>query len=181
MVQRIGDHALIGDTHTAALVARDGSITWLCLPPFDSPAAFASLLGDEDNGHWTIAPREEAVVTRRYVPGTLVLETEMRTSTGTVRMTDFVPHRHGTPTVVRIVEGIDGEVTMQVSLCIRFDSAGRPLLGGTGPARTRPGAGKRAPRRHGAGMAGLERPPADPGPVGGRRRTIADHPQGADR
>lgn len=121
MTPHIGDHALIGDTHTAALVSREGAITWLCLPRFDSPAAFASLLGDDDNGHWTIAPRDEAVTTRRYLPGTLVLETEMRTATGTVRVTDFMAHRHGTPTVVRIVEGIDGAVPVRVTLCIRFD------------------------------------------------------------
>ncbi|WP_291383504.1 glycoside hydrolase family 15 protein [Demequina sp.] len=121
MTPRIGDHALIGDNHTAALVALDGSITWLCLPRFDSPAVFASLLGDEDNGHWTIAPQDEAETSRRYLPGTLVLETTMRTATGTVRVTDFMPHRHGTPTVVRLVEGVDGAVPMRVSLCMRFD------------------------------------------------------------
>lgn len=121
MTPRISDHALIGDTHTAALVALDGSITWLCLPRFDSPACFASLLGGEDNGHWSITPTEEYVVSRRYRRGTLVLETEFRTATGAVRLIDFMPHRHATPTVVRFVEGIDGEVPLHLSLCIRFD------------------------------------------------------------
>jgi GH15 family glucan-1,4-alpha-glucosidase len=120
--RRIEDHALIGDTHTAALVGRDGAITWLCLPRFDAPACFAALVGDDDDGQWTIAPVGAVLSTRRaYREGTLVLETVTQTETGTVRVIDFMPHRHGAPTVVRIVEGVTGEVSMRSALCLRFD------------------------------------------------------------
>jgi GH15 family glucan-1,4-alpha-glucosidase len=120
--RRIEDHALIGDTHTAALVGLDGAITWLCLPRFDAPACFAALLGDDDDGQWTIAPVGSVLSTRRaYREGTLVLETVTQTETGTVKVVDFMPHRHGAPTVVRIVEGITGEVSMRSALCLRFD------------------------------------------------------------
>jgi len=119
---RIEDHALIGDTRTAALVDRDGAITWLCLPRFDAPACFAALLGDENNGQWSIAPVGDVISTQRsYRHETLILETEMRTETGTVRITDFMPHRDGPPTVVRIVEGVAGEVSMRSTLSLRFD------------------------------------------------------------
>lgn len=122
MSPRIEDHALIGDTHTAALVNRDGAITWLCLPRFDAPACFAALIGDDDNGQWRIAPVGTVRATQRsYRDRTLVLETEMRTETGTVRILDFMPHRHGAPTVVRIVEGVTGEVAMRSTLSLRFD------------------------------------------------------------
>ncbi|MFH5822903.1 glycoside hydrolase family 15 protein [Georgenia sp. AZ-5] len=117
----IADHALIGDTHTGALVTLNGTITWLCLPRFDSPACFASLLGDEGNGEWALAPAEYAGATHRYHPGTLVLETEFAAGTGTVRLTDFMPHRHDAPTVVRIVEGLRGSVQMRTHLRLRFD------------------------------------------------------------
>lgn len=105
--RRIEDHALIGDTHTAALVSRDGAITWLCLPRFDAPACFASLLGGDDDGHWTICPLDRVrSTTRSYRRGTLVLETLIETDTGAARVIDFMPHRHMAPTVVRIVEGV---------------------------------------------------------------------------
>lgn len=122
MSRRIEDHALIGDTHTAALVARDGAITWLCLPRFDAPACFAALVGDDDDGQWTLAPVGGVPCTRRgYRDGTLVLESVWETETGTVRVIDFMPHRYGAPTVVRIVEGVTGEVEMRSTLCLRFD------------------------------------------------------------
>lgn len=122
MSRRIEDHALIGDTHTAALVCADGAITWLCLPRFDAPACFASLLGDDDNGHWTICPVGPVTsTTRGYRRGTLVLESVIETDTGAVRVIDFMPHRHGAPAVVRIVEGVRGEVVMRSDLCVRFD------------------------------------------------------------
>lgn len=91
MGQDIADYALIGDLHTAALVSSTGSIDWLCLPSFDSPAMFAALLGDTDHGHWELAPLRGGRCTRRqYRPGTLVLETEWATERGAVRVTDFM-------------------------------------------------------------------------------------------
>ncbi|MFF0205092.1 glycoside hydrolase family 15 protein [Streptomyces sp. NPDC005017] len=122
MQQRIEDYALIGDEQTAALVGRDGSVDWLCLPRFDSGACFARLLGDEDNGHWRIAPRGADLCTRRaYRPGTLVLDTDWETDEGAVRVTDLMPQRDRAPDVVRIVEGLRGRVTVRSTLRIRFD------------------------------------------------------------
>jgi GH15 family glucan-1,4-alpha-glucosidase len=122
MSKRLEDYAMIGDGHTAALVASDGAIDWLCLPRFDSGACFASLLGTEENGHWTIAPQAAVLeVSRRYRRGTLVLETDMRTAEGRVRLIDFMPHRHRNPTLIRIVEGIEGQVPMELTLRLRFD------------------------------------------------------------
>ncbi|MET9084731.1 glycoside hydrolase family 15 protein [Streptomyces sp. NPDC004237] len=122
MDRRIEDYALIGDEQTAALVGRDGSIDWLCLPRFDSAASFARLLGDEDHGHWRIAPQGATVCTRRaYRPDTLVLDTEWETAEGTVRVTDLMPQRDHAPDVVRIIEGVSGRVTVQSTLRLRFD------------------------------------------------------------
>ncbi len=119
---RIEDYALIGDLQTAALVGRDGSIDWLCLPRFDSTACFASLLGDERHGRWLLTPAGEVTATRRrYRPGTLVLETEFDTAEGTVRLVDFMPPRGRYPDLVRIVEGVSGQVPMRMKLVIRFD------------------------------------------------------------
>jgi GH15 family glucan-1,4-alpha-glucosidase len=118
----IEDYALVGDTQTAALVGRDGSIDWLCLPRFDSGAAFAKLLGTRDHGHWQIAPVAGATaVRRRYIGESLVLESEVETDGGTVRVVDFMPPRGAAPDVVRIVEGVSGRVRMQMQLRIRFD------------------------------------------------------------
>jgi GH15 family glucan-1,4-alpha-glucosidase len=122
----IEDYAIIGDTETAALVSRDGSIDWLCLPRFDSGACLASLLGDEDNGSWRIAPKGPLrQIRRQYRPGTLVLETEMVTDGGTIRLVDLMPIRGAgggdNADVVRIVEGVDGTVPMRMDLIIRFD------------------------------------------------------------
>lgn len=122
MHPRIEDYALIGDEQTAALVGMDGSVDWLCLPRFDSAACFARLLGDEDNGHWRIAPKGADRCTRRaYRPDTLVLDTEWETDEGTVRVTDLMPQRHRAPDVVRIVEGLSGKVTVRSRLRLRFD------------------------------------------------------------
>jgi GH15 family glucan-1,4-alpha-glucosidase len=165
----IEDYALIGDMQSAALVSRDGSVDWLCVPRFDSPACFAALLGDDRHGHWSLAPAAvaEAVdnvggssgpqtspapqsgkpqsgqpqsgqpelarpgepqticegieVTRRYRGDTLILETEWRTPTGDIRVTDFMPPRDGKPPVlVRIVEGLSGSVDVSCVFRIRF-------------------------------------------------------------
>jgi GH15 family glucan-1,4-alpha-glucosidase len=121
----IEDYAVIGDLHTAALVGRDGSIDWLCLPRFDSEACFARLLGDESNGYWRIAPVADdgtmaTGVRRRYRPGSLVLETEFDLPTGTMRLTDCMPIREAQPQVVRVVEVLTGEVTVRMELSLRF-------------------------------------------------------------
>jgi len=123
----IEDYGIIGDLHTAALVGRDGSIDWLCLPHFDSGACFTKLLGDERHGFWRLAPAGApgtgtvTATRRRYLPGTLVLETEMDTAEGTVRITDCMPIREGYPMVVRLVTGVSGQVPMRMDLSIRFD------------------------------------------------------------
>jgi GH15 family glucan-1,4-alpha-glucosidase len=119
---RIEDYALIGDCETAALVGRDGSIDWLCVPRFDSPACFAAMLGTPEHGRWLIAPAAPIrQVRRRYRPGTLVLETEFETDAGVVAIIDCMPVRTETPHVVRFVEGRRGSVPMRFELVIRFD------------------------------------------------------------
>ena len=119
---RLEDYALIGDRGTAALVGIDGSIDWLCVPRFDSPAMFAALLGDASNGRWRIAPRDPfTAVTRRYRDDTLVLETTHTTRGGTIRTTDFMPaYRVPGPHLVRIVECLDGEVAIDVEVIVRY-------------------------------------------------------------
>jgi GH15 family glucan-1,4-alpha-glucosidase len=119
---RIEDYALIGDHQTAALVSRRGSVDWLCLPRFDSAACFAALLGDEENGHWRIAPEGAEACTRRaYREDSLVLDTEWDTDDGSVRVTDLMPQRDRAPDLVRIVEGLGGTVRMRGTLRLRFD------------------------------------------------------------
>ena len=120
---RIEDYGLIGDLQTAALVGRNGSVDWLCLPRFDSPSCFAKLLGDERHGRWLLAPAREAeTISRRYRPGTLILETDFETEDGQVRVIDFMPRRGGRPPqLVRIVEGLRGRVPMRLELSIRPD------------------------------------------------------------
>ena len=119
---RIEDYGLIGDLQTAALVGRNGSIDWLCFPRFDSGACFAALLGDEDNGRWLLAPTADVRhIERRYRDRTLVHELDFHTADGSVRVIDFMPPRGLDPDVVRIVEGLDGEVDMRMELAIRFD------------------------------------------------------------
>ena len=122
MTQPIEDYALIGDTQTAALVGRDGSLDWLCLPRFDSGSCFAKLVGDDDHGRWLIAPEGEVIASsRRYRDRTMVLETYLTTADGTVRLTDFMPPRHHHPRVVRVVTGVAGQVRMRSELVIRFE------------------------------------------------------------
>lgn len=122
MTLPIEDYALIGDCHTAALVGRDGSIDWLCLPRFDSGACFAALLGESGHGRWLIAPVAEVRSTRRkYRDGTLILETEFETDDGVVRIIDCMPISNERWDVLRIVEGLTGRVAMHMELIIRFD------------------------------------------------------------
>jgi GH15 family glucan-1,4-alpha-glucosidase len=117
----IEDYGLIGDTHTAALVGRDGSIDWLCLPRFDSASCFARLLGNDDHGFWRLSPVAGQYRTqRKYRKDTLVLETEFETDTGVVRLIDCMPIREDHPQVVRVVEGVSGQVDMSMVLAIRF-------------------------------------------------------------
>ena len=121
-MRKIEDYAIIGDLHTAALVGTDGSIDWLCLPHFDSPACFAALLDTPEAGRWLLAPVNGGTCTsRRYRHDTLVLETEWETGTGRVRVTDFMPPRDEAADLVRIVEGLDGTVTVRSELALRFD------------------------------------------------------------
>ncbi|MCZ4509597.1 glycoside hydrolase family 15 protein [Streptomyces sp. ActVer] len=126
MAGRIEDYALIGDMQTAALVCRDGTVDWLCLPRFDSHAVFAGLLGTEEHGFWRLGPAHAAdakpptAVRRRYRGDSLILESEWDTSRGTVRVTDFMPPRDGAPQLIRIVEGVTGRVPMRSALRMRF-------------------------------------------------------------
>lgn len=131
MSLRIEDYGLISDCQTVALVGKNGSIDWLCLPRFDSGACLAALLGKRDNGCWRIAPRaEHPKITRRYIPETLVLETEFDCGAeGAVRITDFMPVRTKAADVVRLVEGLRGEVAMTLDLRLAFDYGSvRPWL-----------------------------------------------------
>ncbi|WP_405085810.1 glycoside hydrolase family 15 protein [Microbispora sp. NBC_01389] len=119
---RIEDYAIVGDMHTAALVGRDGSVDWLCLPRFDSGACFAALLGGHRAGRWLLAPAAGGMCAgRRYRDGTLVLETTWDAPGGRVRVLDFMPPREEAPDVVRIVEGVRGRVEMRTELLLRFD------------------------------------------------------------
>jgi GH15 family glucan-1,4-alpha-glucosidase len=119
----IEDYGLIGDLESAALVGRDGSVDWLCLPQFDSASCFSALLGDERHGRWVVAPVGDVVVSsRRYRPGTLVLESDVETADGAVRVIDFMPRRaQGPPRVMRIVEGVRGRVPMRMAFVPRPD------------------------------------------------------------
>jgi GH15 family glucan-1,4-alpha-glucosidase len=122
----IEDYAVVGDTSTMALIGRDGSVDWLCLPRFDSSACFAKLLGDESNGRWQVVPRhwsEGAVLrtSRRYRPGTLILETDYETATGKVRITDAMPPRDNHADLIRRIECLEGEVEMAMRWVVRFD------------------------------------------------------------
>ena len=124
MAHPIEDYALIGNCETAALVARDGSIDWLCWPRFDSDACFAALLGTPEHGRWQIAPADPgAKITRRYRDDTLILETEFETGDGVVTLIDFMPLREGDKAsqVVRLVKGQRGQVAMSCELVLRFN------------------------------------------------------------
>jgi GH15 family glucan-1,4-alpha-glucosidase len=113
---------MIGDCHTAALVSKQGSIDWLCFPHFDSAACFAALLGTSDHGRWSIAPTDPIrSIRRHYREGTLILETEFETESGSVLLVDCMPPRDGVPDLLRLVVGTRGQVTMNLELVIRFD------------------------------------------------------------
>jgi len=120
---KIEDYALIGDLQTSALVGRNGSVDWLCLPRFDSAACFAALLGEEGHGRWLIAPAGEVSgSSRRYREGTLILETDFETAEGAVRLVDFMPLRDGgAPQLMRVVQGLRGRVPMRMQLILRFE------------------------------------------------------------
>jgi GH15 family glucan-1,4-alpha-glucosidase len=121
MTASTADYALIGDCETAALVSRDGSIDWLCWPRFDSDACFAALLGTPDNGRWRIAPTAKKFrASRKYRAGTLILETRFETDEGVATLIDFMPLRHNTSNIVRLVFGESGRVTMGMELVLRF-------------------------------------------------------------
>jgi GH15 family glucan-1,4-alpha-glucosidase len=121
MAVLIEDYALLGNCRTAALVARDGSLDWLCFPRFDALACFAALLGDSDNGRWKIAPTDpKAQSRRRYRDGTLILETLFATDTGRAMLVDFMP-MDVESSVVRVVIGLEGTVDFSMDLAIRFD------------------------------------------------------------
>jgi GH15 family glucan-1,4-alpha-glucosidase len=120
MSTKIEDYALIGDCKSAALVSRDGSIDWLCWPRFDSDACFAALLGTRDHGRWLVAPQEEARITRRYRPDTLILETQFETAEGSATLVDFMPFRSDHSEIVRLVVGQQGKLKMRTELILRF-------------------------------------------------------------
>ena len=122
MGENINAYGIIGDTGTAALISAKGNLRWLCWPDFDSEACFASLVGTEQNGVWSLGPKSSRSNTRRYVPGTLVLETTYKQLFGaTVTVTDFMPKRNGHSCVVRIVRGVKGRTQMRTRVAPRFD------------------------------------------------------------
>ncbi|MDE2462673.1 MAG: glycoside hydrolase family 15 protein [Alphaproteobacteria bacterium] len=121
MAGKIEDYAMIGDLRTGCLIERGGSIDWFCPSRFDRPACFASLLGSTDNGRWLIGPRGAARTTRRYHPGSMVLETTHETDDGTVRVIDFMPIHSEHTSIVRLVKGLSGTVRMHTELAVRFD------------------------------------------------------------
>ncbi|HPU39258.1 MAG TPA: glycoside hydrolase family 15 protein [Microthrixaceae bacterium] len=146
---RIEDHALIGDTVGVALVDRTGSVNWWCPERIDAPACFAKLLGTEANGHWRIAPVEPVIeIQRRYEPDTLVLETVLRTASGTVAIIDFIVPEQDHPTIHRQIEGRTGSVAMRMELVVRFDYGSViPWVRATGDGLTMVG-GSEALRLH---------------------------------
>ena len=159
MASRIEDYALIGDCQTAALVSRDGSIDWMCLPRFDSGAVFAALLGNPEHGRWKIAPTVPVKeIRRKYRKDTLILETEFETEHGVALLIDFMPWREKHPRLVRMVRGLRGKVQMAMELVVRFDygqlvpwvirmedgrfaRGGRPAYGGAAHVGRSPGRG----------------------------------------
>ena len=127
MSSQIQDYAMIGDGQTAALISRGGSVDWLCWPRFDDDACFTALLGTPENGCWRMAPLAEAQsTTRRYQTDTLILETDIETAQGAVRLIDFMPQRRTFSSLVRIVVGLRGSVAMRSDVRMRFDYGSLP-------------------------------------------------------
>src|SRR5690349_1763340 len=120
MALPIEDYALIGDCHASALVGKDGSIDWLCLPRFDSPSCFAALLGTPDHGRWLIGPAEPATVSRRYVGDSATLETTHTTATGTLRVRDVMPLNDHRADLVRLVSCTEGTVRVRLEWVVRL-------------------------------------------------------------
>jgi len=121
MAQPIEDYALLGDRHTAALVGRNGSVDWMCLPRFDSPACFAAILGTEEHGHWQICPTGDYEVSRRYVGTSAVLETTFTTDTGVVQLLDLMPVQDGRADMLRRITGVEGSVEVTHTWVVRAD------------------------------------------------------------
>ncbi len=118
----IEDYGMIGDCRTAALVSREGSIDWLCLPRFDSPACLSALLGTEENGRWRLGAAEPgARITRSYRDGSVIIDTIIETATGRAKVTDFMPIGTTHSAIIRVVEGLAGAVEMSLDLTLRFD------------------------------------------------------------
>src|SRR4029453_2389520 len=121
MASKIEDYGLIGNTHTAALVSTSGSIDWLCAPRFDSDACFAALVGYDKHGRWSVRPTTAVrEVKQRYRADTLILETEFMCDGGAARVTDFMPIGEERCDVVRVIEGLEGEVSLEMLLDVAF-------------------------------------------------------------
>lgn len=119
---RIEEYGLIGDCQTAALVSRNGSIDWLCWPRFDSPACFAALVDTPRAGRWLITSQEESArITRRYRPGTLILETTFETDEGAALLIDFMPVGATDTSIIRIVQGLRGRIALKLEFALRFE------------------------------------------------------------
>jgi GH15 family glucan-1,4-alpha-glucosidase len=120
MASKIEDYGLIGNTFTSALVSRSGSIDWMCAPRFDSDACFAAIVGYDEHGRWSLRPTVTVRENRqRYRDDTMILETEFTCDGGAVRIIDFMPMT-GRCDVARIIEGLDGEVPLEMLLDVRF-------------------------------------------------------------
>jgi GH15 family glucan-1,4-alpha-glucosidase len=121
MASHIGNYGFLSNLHGSALVSRDGSVDWLCMPKFDSAACMAALLGRDEHGCWSIHPAANVRRTqRRYRPGTLILETDFECDGGAVRIVDFMPFGRGQHSLIRIVQGLDGIVPVHLDLAVRF-------------------------------------------------------------
>ena len=133
MPSRIEHYGFIGNLHGSALVSRDGSMDWLCLPRFDSASCLTALLGRDDHGCWALHPAVEVrTIQRRYRPGTLILESDYGCDGGAIRIIDFMPLGEGKHTVIRIIEGLEGTVEVNAELSVRFG------YGGSTPWITKP-------------------------------------------
>jgi GH15 family glucan-1,4-alpha-glucosidase len=122
MSKPIEDYALISDCRSAGLIARDGSLDWLCWPRFDSAACFAALLGGEQHGCWSLAPQASRPrVLRRYLQDTLILESDYETTEGAVRLVDFMPVDVQPAALIRVAIGLRGSVPMRMRFAPRFD------------------------------------------------------------